>query len=359
MKVTLKSSLVTLSGSDFILSKLDTVRKEAQHCYNKATVFPAADIDEVYREVGILQGYRTNYSFFQIIISLFKWNNETINFWTHIFPAAFFAWKLAFLYSTQPLLTDAYWMPLACYLFSCFAYPFASAIAHAFSCMSPISTHICFFYDYSTLSFYSWGASVFYYAYCFPESALGTYYSYSFLPVAAFNSVLSTFLACSSRIKKRSKFATSFRLGSFVIPYIWVSCPLIYRLLTCDPLTDSCGDSTHLHISQFVLVLAASFFYATHLPEKLLPGYFDFIGNSHNLLHIFGVTATYQQMCGGLIDLSQRRTRLLAMGWIVDPLWTWLVTPLVIFASFVIVTVSSRILEDVRPFHCRSRASER
>ncbi|KAA0184706.1 hypothetical protein HAZT_HAZT004112 [Hyalella azteca] len=338
---------VALCGSDFVLSKLETVRKEALHGYNKVTVLPSEELDDAYKEVGILNGYRVNYSFSQVIISLFKVNNETVNFWTHIVPAVYFAWKLAFLYSSQPLLSDPYWIPLSCYLFSCMAYPLASALAHAFSCMSPFSSHLCFFLDYSTLSFYSWGAAVFYYSYCFPESALHTYYSYSYLPISALNSVLSTFLACSSRLKKQSRFATTFRLGSFVVPYIWVSSPLVYRLLTCDPITDSCAESSYFHVSQFVLVLAASFFYATHIPERFLPGYFDFIGHSHNLLHVFGISATYQQMCGGLIDLSFRKTRLLGMGWTVDPLWTWLATPLVIVSTLVIIFCSTRIMDDL------------
>lgn len=358
MKVTFKTPFFTLSGSDFILSRLRDFHKEAVHCYNKVTVYSAVDLNDRYKEQGIHYGYRANYSFSQVIISLFKATNETLNFWTHFLPSLYFMWKLVWLFGTQPVFSDVYLLPLACYLASSCLYPLMSSLAHAFSCMSPFLSNVCFFMDYFALSFYSWGTAMFYYAYALPESALNTYYASLFLPIAAFNTILSTLLACSSRLRRVSKLATTFRCGSFLLPYIWVSVPIIYRIVNCDESTDSCGESSIYLTGQFIFVLAASFFYATHLPEIWYPGRFDILGHSHNLLHVFGITATYLQMCGGMIDLIKRRSLLEDHDWVVDRAWTYTVTPYIIFSSMAIIFFSSLLLKDREPFHhCCSRAN--
>jgi hypothetical protein len=86
-----------------------------------------------------------------------------------------------------------------------------------------------------------------------------------------------------------------------------------------------------------IVALLASFCYASHLPERVMPGMFDYVGHSHNLLHICGVTATLFQMEGALLDMEVRRPFLtqnhLAM---IDPYWSvW--SPVILLAGHVLL----------------------
>ena len=49
-------------------------------------------------------------------------------------------------------------------------------------------------------------------------------------------------------------------------------------------------------------------FYGFHFPECLSPGSFDIIGHSHQLFHICGFLANYEQMRACFIDLKSFRS---------------------------------------------------
>lgn len=69
----------------------------------------------------------------------------------------YFLWKLVTVILMQTVWLDSFTWPLVVFLFSCCVYPLASSCAHTFSTMSVRARHICFFFDYAALSFYSLG----------------------------------------------------------------------------------------------------------------------------------------------------------------------------------------------------------
>lgn len=73
--------------------------------------------------------------------------------------ARFFLWKLLIVLLEEDW-QDSYCWPLLVFLLSCCLYPLASSCAHTFSTMSERARHICFFFDYGALSFYSLGQEV-------------------------------------------------------------------------------------------------------------------------------------------------------------------------------------------------------
>lgn len=75
-------------------------------------------------------------------------------------PDRYFLWKLVTVVLTQSAWQDAFTWPLVILLLSCSMYPLASSCAHTFSSMSERARHICFFFDYGALSFYSLGKCV-------------------------------------------------------------------------------------------------------------------------------------------------------------------------------------------------------
>ncbi|XP_009976363.1 PREDICTED: membrane progestin receptor gamma-B-like [Tauraco erythrolophus] len=133
-----------------------------------------------YREQGILFGYRPpSSSAADCILSIFQMTNETLNIWTHFVPA----WPCP---------------PLASLLPCCIS-PLASSCAHTFSTMSTRARHICYFFDYAALSMYSLGSALAYSAYVFPADWVNSTFHHCYVPIAVFNTVVSTSLSCYSR----------------------------------------------------------------------------------------------------------------------------------------------------------------
>eukprot|EP00071_Canis_lupus_P043864 XP_022277421.1 progestin and adipoQ receptor family member 6 [Canis lupus familiaris] len=71
---------------------------------------------------------------------------------------------------------------------------------------------------------------------------------------------------------------------------------------TCGQEALSPSHSYHLFCA-----LLTGFLFASHLPERLAPGRFDYIGHSHQLFHICAVLGTHFQLEAVLADMGSRR----------------------------------------------------
>lgn len=72
-------------------------------------------------------------------------------------PGRYFLWQAVSVVLVQTSWQDSFIWPLVIFLLTCCIYPLASSCAHTFSSMSARARHICFFFDYAALSFYSLG----------------------------------------------------------------------------------------------------------------------------------------------------------------------------------------------------------
>lgn len=316
-------------------------------------------MDESIREPGIYSGYRPEVSsWMECCQSLFTANNETLNFWTHFFPTVFFIWRAMQL--SDKWGQDSYTQPFLVFMVTAILYPLMSALAHGFSALSHRARAIGFFMDYAAISFYAYGSALLYRAYVVTDRWMSPVYTDVYLGLCAFLSLSSTALTCVSRAFVRDVVTQRLmRLASFTLPYLWVSIPLFVRLFHCwfpfvsDESTCSTGETlraSKLHACQVIVALLASVCYASHLPERVLPGKFDYVGHSHNLLHICGVTATTLQIEGALLDLEIRRSHLLANNLaIVDSDWNTLVPSLVLVGHVLLVVGFGRHICRTEP----------
>ncbi|XP_030621177.1 membrane progestin receptor gamma-A [Chanos chanos] len=287
-------------------------------------VFTINQVPKVFHEDGIMSGYRHPCSSAkECVLSLFQLTNETLNIWTHFLPTWFFLWKLLTVIFVQDEWRDPYVWPLLMFLTSCCVYPLASSCAHTFSTMSVRARHICFFFDYGALSFYSLGTAITYSSYCFPEKWVNSMFHWYYIPAAVFNSIICTGLACYSRLGMpflhyncntiRSsesfspKLGKSLRIVAFAYPYLFDNIPLFYRIFVCTG--DGCtnNEAIGLHYQHTSMAFLTGFLFATHLPERLAPGSFDYIGHSHQLFHVFAITGTYFQMKAIELDMTLRK----------------------------------------------------
>ncbi|XP_066541274.1 membrane progestin receptor gamma-A isoform X2 [Hoplias malabaricus] len=256
-----------------------------------------------------MSGYRSPYSSAtDCVLSLFQLTNETLNIWTHFLPTWFFLWKLLMVLVEEDW-RDSYCWPLLVFLLSCCLYPLASSCAHTFSTMSERARHICFFFDYGALSFYSLGSALTYASYVFPEKWVKSTFHIYYIPTATLNSVLCTGLACYSRstLKSSSKLSKSLRIVAFTYPYFFDNIPLFYRIFFCAGEGCTVNEATAVHYQHTVLAFLTGFLFATHLPERLAPGSFDYIGHSHQLFHVFAIIGTYLQLTAVELDMTLRK----------------------------------------------------
>ncbi|XP_075463948.1 membrane progestin receptor delta isoform X2 [Ascaphus truei] len=225
----------------------------------------------VFWEDGIMSGYRhPKSSALDCLLSSFQMTNETVNIWTHFLP---------------------------------------TCLAHTFSSMSTHARHICYFLDYGALSLYSLGCAFTYGAYVMPDRWVNSTLHRYFVPVAAFNTFICTGLSCYSRFLEveRPWLSKILRTVAFVHPFLFDNIPLIYRLAFCFGDDCSWNEAGRLHLYHLLFALLTGFLFASHLPERLAPGRFDYIGHSHQLFHICAVLGTHFQMEAVLCDRSLRK----------------------------------------------------
>ncbi|XP_034465970.1 membrane progestin receptor delta isoform X1 [Hippoglossus hippoglossus] len=280
-------------------------------------LFNIHQVPTVFREDSIISGYRhPRSSALDCVLSSFQMNNETINIWTHFLPTWYFLWRFCVLCSTLNFLTDSYTWPLLVYMVLICIYPFTSSCAHTFSTMSPESRHICYFFDYGALSLYSLGCAISYGYYVMPDCWVNSFLHQHFVPIAIGNTLFCTSLSCYSRFlelqfPQRSK---ALRTGAFVVPFLFDTVPLFYRILLCCGGSCSSSGALSSHCYHLLFAFLTCFLFTAHLPERLAPGRFDYIGHSHQLFHVCAVVGTHFQMEGVLADMAQRKAWLAAHG---------------------------------------------
>ncbi|XP_045439250.1 membrane progestin receptor delta isoform X1 [Pipistrellus kuhlii] len=99
------------------------------------------------------------------------------------------------------------------------------------------------------------------------------------------------------------------RTGAFAYPFLFDNLPLFYRLGLCWGRGHSCGQEalSTSHGYHLLCALLTGFLFASHLPERLAPGRFDYIGHSHQLFHICAVLGTHFQLEAVLADMESRQ----------------------------------------------------
>uniref|UniRef100_G3U436 Progestin and adipoQ receptor family member 6 n=1 Tax=Loxodonta africana TaxID=9785 RepID=G3U436_LOXAF len=276
-------------------------------------------VPQVFWEDGIMSGYRRpTSSALDCVLSSFQMTNETVNIWTHFLPTWYFLWRLLALAGGPGFRAEAYHWPLLIFLLPACLYPFASCCAHTFSSMSPRARHICYFLDYGALSLYSLGGApaaccaFAYAAYSMPASWLNGRLHQLFVPTAALNSLLCTGLSCYSRFPELESpgLSKALRTAAFAYPFLFDNLPLFYRLNLCWGQGHDCGQEalSASHCYHLLCALLTGFLFTSHLPERLAPGHFDYIGHSHQLFHICAVLGTHFQLEAVLADMGSRRT---------------------------------------------------
>ena len=272
------------------------------------------EVPAQFREMFISTGYRKPYgSALDCIKSAFQPLNETINVWTHFVPFLLFLVRLASIIWKYGL-SDSYVYPLLSFAVGICGFLLMSSGAHLFNSMSPRVRHICFFFDYAAISVYSVGAGQAFYFYSRSLKTQSFLFSSSsvFLLISCLVSVFSTSTCCASR-HRWTKMKYVIRTFCFVVAFWCNSAPYVHRLLV-DPHPVHESDEELLAISYFrrhcYFYLISALANMSRMPERLMPGVFDFIGHSHHFLHIFTALGVADQFTAIEIQMESRRNNL-------------------------------------------------
>ena len=272
------------------------------------------EVPAQFREMFICSGYRKPYgSALDCVKSVFLPLNETVNVWTHFVPFLLFLVRFASVFWNYHL-TEAYVYPLLSFALGICGFLLMSSGAHLFNCMSPRARHICFFFDYAAISVYSLGAGQAFYFYT--RSLKSDSYLYSspgpFLTISCLISVVSTYTCCASR-HRWPKMKYVIRTFCFVVAFFFNSFPHVHRCFV-DPTTLLQNQQELLAWSYFkrhsYFYLISALANMSRMPERLIPGVFDIIGNSHHFLHVFTALGAADQFTAIHIQMESRRSDL-------------------------------------------------
>ena len=288
---------------------------------HERVLFEENEMPKCLRAPFITSGYRRAYSTpWQCFKSLFYINNESFNVWSHIVAACYFIVRYGMTALTQTSsILDPFNLPIFASAMGTIILYSTSAIAHLLSSMSERAYKICFFFDYAAVSFYIFtsGQVIFFYARpiniqwrIFESPAL-------YLCLAALLSFLVTYGCCKTKAAV-NKFSTLFRILPALAAWLNSTLPFIagVTLCSCHATDKSC---THFSACNSLPVSAllrhafytclAGFMYGTRLPERLIPGRFDLIGNSHHFLHVGVVLGTEYAFKMVVFEINNRKAK--------------------------------------------------
>lgn len=276
--------------------------------YNKEDhgkrLFEDCEIPKGLREPFIKSRYRRAYSTpWECFKSLFYINNESFNVWSHILATCFFVVRYAMAaFSQAPTILDPFNWPLFASAIGTLTLYSTSSIAHLLNCMSERGYKTCFFFDYAAVSLYTFTSSQAMFFYIRPMDTNWLIFQSPslFLCLSALFSFLTTYGCCQTGALVH-RFSTLLR----ALPVLgaWLNSTLPFTvgvtLCSCHVSSTSCtafspcrSEPLSYYFGHAFCTILAGFMYSTRLPERLLPGKFDLVGNSHHFLHICVALAT-------------------------------------------------------------------
>ncbi|KAG7500887.1 membrane progestin receptor alpha-B-like [Solea senegalensis] len=266
------------------------------------------EVPPYFREHHVCTGYRQlDQSWRYYILSLFQRHNETINIWTHLVAFLVFLVKMQQLVETVDFVGDPHSWPLLILMLSSLIYTGFSVTAHMMGGKSELCHYIFYFLDYVGVAQYQYGSAAVHFYYAVDQSLHGLLRGI-FMPAATVLSCLS-FLGCSYGKYCNLSKPTWVRKLCQVLPsslaYMWDSSPVAKRLFSWS----TAGDDPAIlyHFGQVAFFLSCALFFTCPVLERCFPGRCDFVGQSHQVFHVFLSCCTLCQIHASYLDYVGRR----------------------------------------------------
>lgn len=270
-------------------------------------------VPQLFREPGVVYGYRkTNQPLHYYLISLFQLHNETFNAWTHI-VGFFVVWvTMAEYHEILDFWTNKHsWAMLVlgvCVLLA----SFVSSCVHLFHSKSENWHYNAFMIDYIGAVLYAYGSGVMAFYVCSDKAMYHAIENFYF-PVLWFYSLFN--FACLSYAKLtfghdiKSRKRKYIMVGAMAGNAVLLTVPMGPRYIKCLLETD-CHISSLNHLTLVYLLFGLqAFFFASHLPELLIPGKFDIFGQGHQIFHVLSTVCQCAQFNCIYYDIQSGNAR--------------------------------------------------
>nr|XP_020472618.1 membrane progestin receptor beta-like [Monopterus albus]XP_020472619.1 membrane progestin receptor beta-like [Monopterus albus]XP_020472620.1 membrane progestin receptor beta-like [Monopterus albus]XP_020472622.1 membrane progestin receptor beta-like [Monopterus albus] len=302
-----------------ILQRLSTLTLNIKHLSRLTYLLPSAlpspsptttasQVPILFREPYVLSGYRPIKQDWRCyLLSLFQRHNESLNVWTHLLacPVLLLRWwaNVAALGYTL----DAASLPLSLFLVSSFTYLFLSVTAHLLQSHSEHAHYFFFFMDYVGVAVYQYGCSLAHYFYTSEPAWRESWVGLLFLPGAAFFGWLSCAGCCFAKSRYRRPYPLRRKICQLIpttLAYVLDISPVAHRLLTISWTQEP---SHPFHGLQIAFFLLSALFFSCPIPECFFPGNCDFVGQGHQIFHLFLSLCTMVQLEALFQDYARRR----------------------------------------------------
>lgn len=293
-----------------VFISLQQIRQFPQLLTDAAPSMPGTirdtEVPSYFRERYVCTGYRPlNQNWRYYFLSLFQRHNETLNIWTHLVAFLVLLIKLCQLTETVDFISDRHSWPLLILVLSSLTYSAFSVVAHLLGGKSDLAHYCFYFLDYVGVAQYQYGSAVVHFYYAVDESVHGLV-SGIFMPTAAILSCLSCLGCCYGKYCNHS-LPTWVRKVCQVVPsalaYSWDISPVAKRLFFWS----SSDPAIIYHFGQVAFFLSCAFFFTCPLLERCFPGRCDFVGQSHQIFHVFLSCCTLCQIHASYLDFVGRR----------------------------------------------------
>lgn len=308
-------STLTLSGKQ--LGRLPRLSDFAPRLSSSSSPSPTVDASQVpklFREPYILSGYRPVLQDWRCyLLSLFQRHNESLNVWTHLLAAPVLLLRWWAKAGALGYSLDAAGLPLCVFLLSSFTYLFFSVAAHLFQSRSEHAHYFFFFLDYVGVAAYQYGCSLGHYFYSSEPAWRHSLIGLVFLPGAAFLGWLSCAGCCYAKCHYQRPYPWQRKVCQLIptsLAYCLDISPIAHRLLTTPWGQDA---STLYHGLQIVFFMLAALFFSCPVPERFFPGRCDFVGQGHQIFHLFLSLCTLFQLEALFQDYARRRDTVLQL----------------------------------------------
>ncbi|XP_017287873.1 membrane progestin receptor beta [Kryptolebias marmoratus] len=265
---------------------------------------PASQVPALFQEPYILSGYRPVQQDWRLyFLSLFQWHNESLNVWTHLLAAVVLLLRWWANAGALGYTLDATSLPLGLFMASALTYLSLSVAAHLLQSHSERAHYFFFFMDYVGVAVYQYGCSLGHYFYT-SEPVWRDRVGPLFLPGAAFFGWLSCAGCCFAKSRYERPYPLQRKICQLIptsLAYVLDISPVAHRLLIA-PWTQET-----FHALQIASFLFAAFFFSCPVPERFFPGCCDFVGQGHQVFHVFLSLCTLFQLEALFQDYARRR----------------------------------------------------
>lgn len=274
--------------------------------------FGEFEVPPLFRDPNIHTEYRPSYKPWKYYVaSFFQLHNQSINIWSHFAAMWIFLYKIMEYSLVMDYMHDPLAWAFLVFAFGSVSYTGLSTFAHMFHSKSEHLHFLTFQMAYIGVGLSILGTNMSFYFFMANEKFYQDWGG-NYLLLSVFLSISTSCCLSYAKLAYSKPYPFEKKLisiGSLAVCVTISYVPLYYLLYECI----TSGNWSHFfnivypHLKYTLSFLVSSFFYASHLPEIVLPGKFDLIGQGHQFFHLFMSYCSFLQFKTILKEYRRRQ----------------------------------------------------